>query len=573
MKDMDKRRILFEVALGNIPPDIIIKNGVAFNVFTREFIEEQSILIKDGMIAFIGPDQGFKEGDSTEIIDAEGMVILPGLIEGHTHILNKVGLEELIRYVIPTGVTTIVTETQDYGVVCGKKSIEHIAKTFEEQPIRIYYTLPTFCGLTSSIEANAFSPEELQIFLGDPKCLGIGEVYWGNLFFGDNRVKRLREVISMALKLGKRVEGHSAGAQGRKLQAYTSLGISSCHEPITENEVIERLRLGYLVMIREGSVRRELEEVKGIFSKKIDFRRLSLTTDGIDPDMVIENNFLNGGVKKALKLGIPPGIVYQMVTINVAEHFYLDNLIGSLSPGKMADLLIIPSPDEFSPKLIMCGGRIIFRDGKNLVEPKSVSFPDFMLNSVKVGNFEITPFPRSGKIRVVELVTRLVTKESIVDIENPEDSRDIVMAIAMDRIGNGGLFMGLLKGFGLRRGAIGTTISWDTTDMIIVGCDVSSIRTAIERLKEIRGGYVYAIGEEIISEFSAPLCGFQSLRPARTIKEEVKKLEDLLKANGVDWEKPLLTLDTLGTPAIPHLRISHDGYVRLRDGQILPLKA
>ena len=180
----------------------------------------------------------------------------------------------------------------------------------------------------------------------------------------------MRELASIALDLGKRVEGHGAGANGGKLQAYTCFGISSDHEPITEEEVLERLRLGYWVMIREGSIRKELPGVKGIFDKKIDFRRLILATDGVDPEGFLEEGYLDASLKRALKLGVPPDLAYQMVTINVAEHFRLDHLIGSLSPGKMADILIIPSPEEFSPQLVMCDGKIIFKDGKSLVEPQ-----------------------------------------------------------------------------------------------------------------------------------------------------------------------------------------------------------
>ncbi len=147
------------------------------------------------------------------------------------------------------------------------------------------------------------------------------------------------------------MEGHTAGATERKLQAYTCFGVSSDHEPITEDEVLERLRLGYWVMIREGSIRKELSGVKGIFNKKIDFRRLILATDGVDPEAFLEEGYLDASLRTSLKLGVPPELAYQMVTINVAEHFRLDHLIGSLSPGKMADILIIPSPEEFSPSV------------------------------------------------------------------------------------------------------------------------------------------------------------------------------------------------------------------------------
>jgi adenine deaminase len=325
-------------------------------------------------------------------------------------------------------------------------------------------------------------------------------------------------------------------------------------------------------MIREGGVRKELEGVKGVFKKKIDFRRLALATDGVDSQEFLAEGYLDASLRSALRMGVPPKLAYQMVTINVAEHFHLDHLIGSLSPGKMADLLIIPSPNDFSPKLVMCGGRIIYEDGKALAEPRKVFFPDHMFDTVKVDGYTLPPVPKKGKVRAIELVTRLVTKESIIDLEDPGESNDVIMILAINRLGGGEAFMGFLKGFGLQRGAYGTTMSWDMPDMIVVGCDTQSMQTVIGRLKEIRGGGVYAIGKDIVAELPAPLCGVISLKPMETVANEVRKLEEGLEKNGVKWEKPILTIDTLGTPAIPNLRITHHGYVRLKDREILTLE-
>ena len=570
-KGMEKRKILSEVALGNIPPDTMIADGTLFNVFTREFISGQSIWINDGVIAYVGPDRDPQRENKTQVIDARGMVLLPGLIEGHTH-LSRSGIEEYVKHVIPSGVTTVIMETIDLGLISGKEGIESFVRGLEGQPIRFYYTVAPLCSLTPSEEIKIPNEEELLPLLKDPKCLGIGEIFWGNIFLKGRQGERLQQLASLALGLDKRIEGHTAGATGRKLQAYTCFGVSSDHEPITADEVLERLRLGYWIMIREGSVRKELPGVKEVFNKKIDFRRLILATDSMDPEGFMEEGYLDASLKTALKLGIPPEIAFQMVTLNVAEHFHLDHLIGSLSPGRMADILIIPSVGDFSPQLVMREGRVIFKEGKATVEPRKVTFPSHMFKTVNVAKHTFSPPPNKGKARVMELVTGLVTKERIVDLEDPKESTDVLMVLALDRVGRGGAFMGLLKGFGLQRGAYGTTMSWDTIDMFVVGCDAHSMETVIGRLKEIGGGGVYAIGDKIIEEFAAPLCGFISLKPMERLREETKRLEEALKRNGVRWEKPLLTIDTLGTPAIPHLRITHHGYVRLRDRAVLSVE-
>lgn len=571
MNDVKKTKTLSEVALGNIAPDTVIVNGTVFNAFTREFIEKQSIWIKNGMMAYVGPHHDPQKDRKTVMIDAAGMVLLPGLIEGHTH-LSRSGLEEYIKHVIPSGVTTVVMETIDFGLIVGKKGIKYFVKGLRGQPIRFYYTVPPLCGLIPSEEINAPTNKELLPLIKDPKCLGLGEIYWGNIFLEGEQGERVKGLVSMVLELGKTVEGHTAGATRRKLQAYTCFGFSSDHEPITEDEVMERLRLGYWVMIREGSVRKELPGIKGVFDKEIDFRRLALATDGVDPQTFIEEGYLDASLRTLLRLGVPPGLAYQMVTINVAEHFRLDHLIGSLSPGRMADIVIVPSPDTFLPQWVMVEGKVILKEGKSMVKPKKVLFPESMFDTVKIADFSLPPVPRQGKVRVMELVTNLVTKEAIIDLEGPEESKDVAMLFAIDRVGKGGAFMGFLKGFGLKRGAYGTTMSWDTVDMLVVACDPQSMKTVIERLKEIGGGGVYAIGNEIVSEFPAPLCGFYSLKPMEILSAEVKNLEEFLKKNGVRWEKPILTIDTLGTPAIPHLRITHQGYVNLKDRKILPLE-
>jgi adenine deaminase len=220
----------------------------------------------------------------------------------------------------------------------------------------------------------------------------------------------------------------------------------------------------------------------------------------------------------------------------------------------------------------MCDGKMIYKDGNSLAEPKTIFYPEDMFNTVKIPGFTFPSLPSKGKIRAMELVTGFVTKEKIIDLENLGESRDVIMILALDRLGSGKAFMGLLKSFGLQRGAYGTTMSWEMADLIVVGCDSQSMETVIGRLKEIGGGGVYAVGKEIIAEFPAPLCGIVSLKPMEIVREEVRKLEESLRENGVKWEKPVHTVDTLGIPAIPHLRITHQGYVHVKDRRILSLE-
>jgi adenine deaminase len=570
MDEMEMRRQLSEVALGNVPVDILITHGRLFNVYTREFIPDQAIWIKNERIAYVGPDHDPLKDRDAQIIDSGGMVLLPGLIDGHTHMTaSKTLVDEFVKHVIPTGTTTVITETIELGSVVGKDGIEWFVRGLDGQPIRFFYTVPPLCGLTAIEEAVVPSNEALAPFLKDPKCVGLGEIYWSNLFLKGIQSERVLGLVSMTHASEKRVEGHTAGASGKKLQAYTCFGVSSCHEPISEKEVLERLRLGYWVMIREGSVRQELPAIRGIFHKKLDFRRLTLCTDSVNPIDMIEKGYLDASLRKALKLGVPPELAYQMVTINVAEHFHLDHLIGALAPGKMADVIISPSPEEYSPQLIMVEGKPIFKEGKTLAKARKPTFPDTMFDTVKIGSYTFPPIPSTGKVRALDLVTGLVTKETIADLDKADDSKDLLFALAIDRSGSGKTFLGFLRGFGLKKGAIGSTMAWDTGDMIAVGRDLPSLKAVIERVKEIGGGIVFAEGNEIVAELPARVCGILSTKTMEETRQEMKQLEKVLKENGVPWENPLLTLDTLTGCAIPHLRITHHGYVRMKDRQVL----
>lgn len=559
------------VAMKKVPTDLVVKNGVLFNSFTGEFLPGHSLWIKDGWIAYAGPDTEPATDKHTRIMDVGGMALLPGLIEGHTHLLNLTGIEEFVRHVIPSGTTTVITESTELATAVGIDGITYFVAGIKDQPVRFYYTLSPLCGISPSVETGVPSNEELFPFLEDPWCLGVGEIYWGNMLLESGQGRRVRELARQALSLGKRVEGHSAGASANKLQAYSSLGISSCHEPITENEVLERIRLGLWVMIRQGAVRNELDGVKGIFQHSIDKRRLILCTDSMDPEGFLSRGYLDAAVREALKLGVPPSLVYQMVTLNVAEHFRLDHILGSLSPGKRADMVVIPSPGDFSPVTVIREGHVMFQDGRNRVEPRKTVFPEHFFHTVNVDEIPVMEAPEKGKVRAIEMVTRLVTRETVVDLGDQWGPGNLNMALAVDRTGSGEAFLGFLKGFGLKQGACGSTMCWDTPDMIVLGCDETSMETVISRLQELGGGAVYAVGREVAAEFPAPLCGVVSLAPMKVARDQIRHFEETLKQNGVPWENPLLTLNTQGNAAIPHVRLTHQGYVRMKDREVLPL--
>lgn len=592
-------------ALGEVAPDLVLSGGTVFLGSTGEFLADTSIWVKEGLIAYVGPERPRSAAGSE--IPLAGRVVVPGLIDTHTHPLGFVRLEQFVRHVLPSGVTTAILETDDLPRIVGLAGYRELARQAATQPLRLYYTLAPLGGLTREEELMVPEPEETASLLSDPRCLGVGEVYWSNLLLpGKQGGERLRRLAELALAAGKRVEGHTAGAGGRKLQAYVAEGISSCHEPITADEVAQRLRLGLWVLLRQGGVRKELEGASGVFALPLDFRRLALSTDGVYPQGFLQEGYLDAAVREALRRGIPPGLVYQMVTINAAEHFGLDSLLGLIAPGRFADLVVIPSAGDYRPQMVLCEGRIIAENGAPRVEAQRNEFPAEFSDTIRTAppdlvrlEGELRAVAAQGRLRCMEYASRLVTKETILEgpslalaggapaggefagrarrgeQSGPEPWAELGLnlILATDRLAARGSFLGLVRGYGLRRGAVGSSMCWDTGDIFVIGCGLASIEAVLDRLSAMRGGAVFAEGPQVVAEWAAPICGLISEDSMEDVAESMRAMDAALAAAGVPWENPILSLVTLGTPAIPFFRITHRGYVRLKDRALLGVAA
>lgn len=566
------------VALGHEPPDTVIEGAAVFDAVAGTFRQEHSVWLKDGRIARVAPAGEQAAAGAARVLDASGLTLVPGLIDGHTH-LTRLFVPEFVRALLPTGVTSAVIEAMEYGATHGPVGVRPFVEAIRGQPLRLYYTAPALCGLTEEEEPAPLTGPEFDELLADPLCLGLGEVYWSNALLPGTQGIRVRALIARTIAAGKTVEGHTAGAKGARLDAYTALGVSSCHEPISVDEALEVYARGLLVMLRHGSIRRDLENLRPLFDMPLDFRRFALVTDSVDPEGLENWGYLDRVVREALDLGIPAPVVYRMAGANVAEHFHLEHDLGHLAPGRRADLVAIPAAEDFRPVFVMVGGELVFDRGQVLAEPRATSVPNEMLHTLGFDPEETLALagpppepPTDAPMRVIEYVTNLVTRESILSREEAARA-DLVPVLALERSRGDAAFWGFLRGLGLREGAYATSVTWDSPDIIVVGGDHQSVRTALRRLAENGGGGVFALGDTIRAESIAPICAIASAEPAARVREELRGLVAALRAAGVAWEDPLLAVDTLTTPAIPHLRITHRGYVRLRDRELLGLRA
>jgi len=586
MKKLTSREIrsLVNVALGKEKADLVIVNGDLVNVYTREILPGYSVAIKGERIAYVGENAGHTIGPKTEVIDASGKFLIPGLIDGHTHLLDRgYRLEEFLRFAIPGGTTTIITETMEIAFPLGYQGVVDFLESTKGQPIKIFITVPPMVSLSSLVEGSAIDPLTLRKLLKRNEVVGLGETYWADLLRGG---KRLFELLAETLASGKKAEGHSAGARSNKLVAYLASGISSCHEPITVDEILERLRLGLHVMIREGDVRGELEAVSEIKDKDIDFRRLILVTDGVSPERLVKDGHMEFVVQKAINLGFDPITAIQMATLNVAEHFSLDNLIGGIAPGKYADIVIIPDLKTIKAEYVISNGQIIAQEGKVLIPPRSSPLPRKVARSVQIRRkFEpadfIIPAEDKGdfaKVRVIDLVTNLVTREALLELPVSEGQikadieRDILKVAVITGDGQTErLFTGLVKGFGIKKGALATTAVWDNCAIAVVGASEEEMAQAVNRIITLQGGIVLAVDAQIQAELPLPIAGLISDQPMENIVRKLKEIQLKLTELGCSLPDAYRTLTTLTSPAIPFLRLSEEGLVDLQKGERVPL--
>lgn len=578
-EDPDQIKGLINVALGKEQADLVITSGDVLNVYTGELLKNWSVGIKGDRIAYLGNEVEHTIGPETEVIDAEGKVLIPGLIDGHTHLCWFFRIDEFLRHAIPGGTTTVITETMETLPIMGHEGVLEMLESIKDQPIKLFATGPSMVSISRMAQAKGPEREMLRELLVRDDIVGLGETYWQALIQDTDRVVPL---FYETLRSGKAIEGHAAGAKGNKLSAYIAAGVSSCHESVSAEDAIERLRLGIYVMVREGSVRRDLEAVSEIRNQGVDLRRMILVSDGILPNDLLEKGYMEYIVQKAINLGFDPVTAIQMATLNVAEHFSLGNVIGGIAPGRYADILVIPELNKIDAELVISNGKVVARHGELMVSPRKHVYSAASLNTVRLPKrFSSADFSiPAGKdilctrVRVIDQVTDLVTRELQIEVSASDGeirsdvSRDILKVAAIERANNQGkLFVGLVRGFGLKSGAFASTGAWDTSDIVVVGSNDEDMAGAVNRIVDLQGGIVVYADGKVQAELPLEVWGLISTRPVGFVAARVKKIEQRLKELGCSLSDPHLTLTTLTCAAIPHLRICEEGLVSIREGK------
>jgi len=575
---------LIRGALGEIPADLIISGGKLVNVYSGELLDGMEIAVVDGRICYVGPNAKQARGDATEVIDASGAYVAPGFIDGHTHIGHYARPFENLQSFVPRGTTAIVASCDELATVFGMRGMNFFLDEVERHPLRVY-TLVSMVAPQDPLLCNTatFSNNEIAAALADPRVLGMGEIVsWLRLIQCDDEIL---ERLALARRNGQIIHGHTAGARDHKLCAVAAAGVSSCHEPIRFEDALERLRLGYWTMLREGSLRQDLEAtLPGLVVSGASLQRLMLVTDSMTPDDVEERGHMDHVVRRAIALGLTPMQAFQSVTLNPATYSGLERDIGGIAPGRFADVVLIDNVERCHVREVLIGGKIVARSGESVVKQRPADPPPELLHSLRAGmvvtpeTFRITSAVSAPNVRVMELVHQNITAERIVRFSasagmvaaNPAD--DILKVAMFDRHQNSSeVAFGFLTGFGARVGAVGLTTNLDENALMIVGNDDRDMARCANALLEAGGGIAIVEKGEILEMIDFPLGGLFSLQPWRQVADGLRRIQARLKMMGSPFDKPIFALNFLPFATLPALRITARGLVIAKERKIVPL--
>jgi adenine deaminase len=579
-------RRLIQGALGELKADLIVTGGELINVYSGEILDGMEIGVLDGRICYVGSSAAHARGDATEIVDARGLYISPGFIDGHTHIGHYCRPYEYLQAYVPHGTTALMASGDELATVFGHLGVKLFLDEVEAHPLRVHPLIsmvapqdPLLCSTKSLTQA------EVAEGLDDPRVLGLGEVVsWLRLTQCD---EELLERITMAHARRKIVHGHTAGARDLKLCAIGAAGISSCHEPIRAEDALERLRLGYWTMLREGSLRQDLEAtLKPLLERGINFQRLILVTDSTSPDDAEEVGHMDHVLRRAVSMGLPAVQAIQTVTLNPAMYSGLEQEIGGIAPGRFADLVLLEDLKDFPVRTTLIGGKVVATQGRSLVDPNPISLPAEMQDSfrlrpdISAQQFKIPCASTSAKIRVMELVNQTITAERIISVSaaagfvGADLSADLLKVAVFERHSKDTqIALGLVNGFGVKLGAVGTTTNLDENTLMVVGANDEDMALCANALLECGGGMAVVNRGTVLEKISFPCGGIFSTRPWQEIATGLRRVQGLLRQGGSAFEKPMYVLSFLTFVTLPALRITARGLVNVKERRIVPLFA
>jgi adenine deaminase len=550
MPDLARR---LAVARGDELADVVIDGGRVFSAFTREWLE-CDVAIVDGFVAGLGEYAG------KEVVHAGGKHVVPGFVDAHMHLeSSKLLVDEFARLVLPMGTTTVVADPHEIANVLGTDGVHWLADLADEVPLDIYFMA------SSSVPASKFESPRRALTAGDlegllrrRRVIGLAEMMnYPGVIAGDPG-----ELEKLALD-ASHVDGHAPGVLGKDLQAYAAAGIRSDHELSTVEEGRERLRAGMWVLVREATAARNLEALLPLV-EEFGPARLAFCTDDREPEHIAAEGHMNSIVRVAVGRGLAVEDALVMASLNGAVCHGLSHL-GALAPGFQADLLVLPDLESFEPELVLKRGRPV----EEIARP---DVPEWVKSTVRIQPVASNDFQipwEGGAARVIELIEGQIVTGASAEEPKVEDgfavadsARDLAKIAVVERhLGTGRIGLGFVRGFGLERGAMASTIAHDAHNIIVVGMEDDDMARAVQRLAEIGGGLVVIADRGVQAELPLPIAGLLSDAPLSEVVEASGACVGAAKALGCTYPAPFQTLSFLALSVIPKLKITDQGLI------------
>lgn len=558
---------LIDQGRGLVPADIVLKGGRVFDLVTGDLVASDVAICGDTIVGVFGSYSGVRE------IDVSGKVLVPGFIDTHLHIESSlVTPHEFDRCVTPRGVTTAICDPHEIANVCGLTGIRYFLDSAVQTLMNIRVNLSSCVPSTHMETAGArLEAEDLIPLMDHPLVIGLAEF----MNFPGVLMKDPGCLAKLEAFRDRHIDGHAPLLRGNDLNGYITAGIRTEHEATTAQEGLEKLRKGMRVLIREGSVSKDLHALAPLLTERHS-PYLAFCTDDRNPLDIGEHGHLDYMIRTAISLGCPALAVYRAASLSAAEAFGLKDR-GLIAPGKRADIAAIDSLEGCHAAMVLAGG-VEVTEAAFAARATTAPVARNSLKAPKVTSADFRTAGNRAETPVIGILPgKIITPHLTFDIapedgdKHPDPARDLMKIAVIERHGkNGNRATGFVQGFGMKAGAIASTVCHDHHNIAVVGADYADMALAANRLGQIEGGFVVTCDGKVLAELALPVAGLMSLLPFEEVREKLVTLRAAARSLGVSLEEPFLQLAFLALPVIPHLKITDHGMVDVDQFEVLP---